>query len=106
MHRNLDRRVEVLVSITNPAHISEIGSCSVAFDDGTASWRLEPDGIGSAYHGCDGEPLLDMQEYLINATSRRRATAKCRPVPSVSTARTRKEQRRLRGARSWRPAPW
>jgi polyphosphate kinase len=78
MHRNLDRRVEVLISITNPAHIAEIGDLfDIAFDDGTASWQLEPDGTWIP-HTTDagGEPLLDMQEYLINASSRRRATAK------------------------------
>ena len=52
MHRNLDRRVEVLVSITNPAHISEIGELfDIAFDEGTASWHLQPDGtLDSAHH--------------------------------------------------------
>jgi polyphosphate kinase len=78
MHRNLDRRVEVLVSITNPAHIAEIGELfDIAFDEGTASWQLQPDGTWIP-HTADagGEPLLDMQEYLINASSRRRGTAK------------------------------
>jgi polyphosphate kinase len=78
MHRNLDRRVEVLVSITNPAHIAEIGELfDIAFDEGTASWQLQPDGTWIP-HTADakGEPLLDMQDYLINASSRRRATAK------------------------------
>lgn len=42
MHRNLDRRVEVLVSITNPRHIGQIEEWfDLAFDEGTAS-RLEP----------------------------------------------------------------
>jgi polyphosphate kinase len=78
MHRNLDRRVEVLVSITNPAHVAEIGDLfDVAFDEGTASWQLQPDGTWVP-HTADraGEPLLDMQDYLINASSRRRTTAK------------------------------
>ncbi len=78
MHRNLDRRVEVLVSITNPAHIAEIGDLfDIAFDEGTASWQLQPDGTWIPHTAdANGEPLLDMQEYLINASSRRRATAK------------------------------
>ena len=78
MHRNLDRRVEVLVSITNPAHIDEIGELfDIAFDEGTASWQLQPDGTWIP-HTADreGDPLLDMQDYLINASSRRRATVK------------------------------
>jgi polyphosphate kinase len=78
MHRNLDRRVEVLVSITNPAHIAEIGLLfDIAFDEGTASWQLQPDGTWIPHTAdASGEPLLDMQEYLINTSSRRRATAK------------------------------
>ncbi len=48
MHRNLDRRVEVLASITNPAHVAEItGLFDIAFDNGTASWRLPPTAPGS-----------------------------------------------------------
>jgi polyphosphate kinase len=78
MHRNLDRRVEVLVSITNPAHIGEIEELfKIAFDEGTAAWQLQPDGTWIPHTtDASGEPLLDMQEYLINATGRRRATAK------------------------------
>ncbi len=76
MHRNLDRRVEVLVSITNPAHIAEIEQLfEIAFDDGTASWHLQPDGTWIPHtRDADDQPLLDMQEYLINTTTRRRAT--------------------------------
>ena len=75
MHRNLDRRVEVLASITNPAHVAEISNLfDIAFDKGTASWKLQPDGTWIAFTAdSEGQPLLDMQEYLINATSRRRA---------------------------------
>ncbi|HEX5907460.1 MAG TPA: RNA degradosome polyphosphate kinase [Propionibacteriaceae bacterium] len=78
MHRNLDRRVEVLASITNPAHVAEIDELfKMAFDDGTASWWLQPDGTWIPHTANEhGKPLLDMQEYLINATSRRRAAAK------------------------------
>ena len=75
MHRNLDRRVEVLASITNPAHVAEIGGLfDLAFAKGTASWKLQPDGTWIAYTLDDeGQPLLDMQEFLINSKSRRRA---------------------------------
>lgn len=74
MHRNLDRRVEVLVSITNPAHLEEIGSLfDLAFDDGTVCWLLDSDGRWTPRTtGDDGSPLLDLQEYLINAKTRRR----------------------------------
>jgi polyphosphate kinase len=78
MHRNLDRRVEVLASITNPAHIAEISELfEIAFAKTTASWKLQPDGTWIAFTtDAEGRPLLDMQEYLINATSRRRTVAK------------------------------
>jgi polyphosphate kinase len=78
MHRNLDRRVEVLASITNPAHVAQISELfDIAFAKSTASWKLQPDGSWIAFTtDAQGRPLLDMQEYLINATSRRRTAAK------------------------------
>jgi polyphosphate kinase len=74
MHRNLDRRVEVLVSITNPSHVAEIADLfELAFDPGTASWQLQPDGTWlQCTVDATGKALLDMQEYLINVKSRRR----------------------------------
>ena len=74
MHRNLDRRVEVLVSITNPAHLEEIGSLfDLAFDEGTVCWLLDSEGRWTPRTtDADGSPLLDLQEYLINAKTRRR----------------------------------
>jgi polyphosphate kinase len=74
MHRNLDRRVEVLASITHPSHIAEITELfDLAFDEATASWQLLPDGTWIP-HTTDlaGRPLLDMQDYLINTKRRRR----------------------------------
>jgi polyphosphate kinase len=75
MHRNLDRRVEVLASITNPSHITEISELfDIAFDEGTAAWLLDADdGWTPRTLDAAGEPLLDMQEFLISAKSRRRA---------------------------------
>jgi len=74
MHRNLDRRVEVLASINSATHVAEIGELfDVAFDHGTASWKLQPDGTWVAFTVDDeGKPLLDMQEWLIGTKSRRR----------------------------------
>ncbi len=44
MHRNLDRRVEVVVGLNNPKHIAQIEAMfDLAFDEGTASWWLEGD---------------------------------------------------------------
>ena len=37
MHRNLDRRVELLVRVTDPAHRAELrGLIDLAMDDGTS----------------------------------------------------------------------
>jgi polyphosphate kinase len=75
MHRNLDRRVEVLASITNPAHVAEIeGLFELAFDHGTAAWWLNSDGTWTQHTvDAEGEPLTDMQAHLISVKSRRRA---------------------------------
>ena len=73
MHRNLDRRVEVLASLTNPRHMATIEELfDLAFDDGTASWWLEPDGWVQHTANADGEPLLDIQEHLISSLGSRR----------------------------------
>ena len=76
MHRNLDRRVEVLVQLNNPAHIAQIEELfRLAFDEGTASWHLGPDGWSQRTTDADGKPLLDIQEHLITVLGSRRAPA-------------------------------
>lgn len=76
MHRNLDRRVEALVRLSRPEHRQEVeGLFDLAFDPGTASWHLRPDGTWERVHtGPDGEPLADMQQVLIERKQRRRST--------------------------------
>ncbi len=78
MHRNLDRRVECLVRLPGTAQIEEVGRMlDLAFDDGTASWWLEPSGEWVSHHrDAEGAPLRDMHEVLISARRRRRATSK------------------------------
>jgi polyphosphate kinase len=74
MHRNLDRRVETIVGLANPAHIARIEHLfNMAFDEGTASWWLDPQGWQQHTLDAEGEPLLDMQEYLIAEMGQRRA---------------------------------
>jgi polyphosphate kinase len=75
MHRNLDRRVEVMVRLTRPEHHTELEEqFDLAFDDGVSSWRLEPDGTWIGVHTSpDGEPLEDLQQILIERKQRRRA---------------------------------
>src|SRR5680860_311874 len=76
MHRNLDRRVEALVRITDPGGIAELDELlRCTMDAGTASWHLGPDGVWTHHHlDADGEPLRDLQEHLIATRSRRRGT--------------------------------
>ncbi|MEL4358582.1 MULTISPECIES: RNA degradosome polyphosphate kinase [unclassified Luteococcus] len=73
MHRNLDRRVEVMVGITNHRHIAEIEQMfATAFDEGTVSWQL----VDTQWtpHTTDeyGQPLVDLQELEIQHTAQRR----------------------------------
>jgi polyphosphate kinase len=67
MHRNLDRRVELLVRISEPAHKRRLrGLIDLGMDDGTSSWWLRGDGEW-VRHGRDEHwnPLRDIQEVLI-----------------------------------------
>ncbi len=73
MHRNLDRRVEVLVQLPRKAQVDEIDRLlNLAFDEGTASWALESDGVWTR-HAFDpeGAPLRDYQDTLIQTKRRR-----------------------------------
>ena len=74
MHRNLDRRVEVLVQIPTREHVDELGALlDLGFDDGNASWWLEPDGGWTPHHrDADGQPLADVQAVQIALHRRRR----------------------------------
>ncbi len=73
MHRNLDRRVETLVSITDPDQIAEIEDLlSLGFAPGTAAWDLNSDGSWTRrLFGETGERLTDIQELLIAIKSKR-----------------------------------
>ncbi|KZX20840.1 polyphosphate kinase [Rathayibacter tanaceti] len=77
MHRNLDRRVEALVRIVEPAHLSEIDDMfERAMDERTASWWLGPDGDWTRHHlDEDGAPLADLQNQLMQHITHRKRTA-------------------------------
>jgi polyphosphate kinase len=76
MHRNLDRRVESLVRVGDPAHCSRIRELiALGMDDGTSSWWLGSDGNWTRHaRDASGAPLLDVQEMLISERSRGRLT--------------------------------
>ena len=69
MHRNLDRRVEVLVRVSVPALCQDMVSLlDLAVDDATASWWLDSDGTWTRHNMDDsGKPLLDIQSHLIQS---------------------------------------
>jgi polyphosphate kinase len=75
MHRNLDRRVELLVRVTEPAQRAELrGLIDLAMDPGTAAWWLAQDGTWTRHHLDEaGEPLNDLQDMLIRARQGRAA---------------------------------
>jgi polyphosphate kinase len=69
MHRNLDRRVELLVRVAEPAQRAELrGLIDLAMDPDTASWWLAGDGTWTRHHlDASGAPLNDLQDLLIRA---------------------------------------
>ncbi len=74
MHRNLDRRVEALVRVSDPAHCTRLRELiALGMDDGTASWWLHGDGSWTRHaRDADGRPLRDIQETLIREKTRGR----------------------------------
>jgi len=67
MHRNLDRRVELLVQVTDPGHQRRVRRVlGLGMDDRTSSWWLDKDGHW-VRHSRDeaGNPRRDVQETLI-----------------------------------------
>src|SRR5580704_2646193 len=67
MHRNLDRRVELLCSVKEPDQQRELRALiDAAMDDVTSSWWLSGDGTWTRHHlDGDGKHLRDLQEYLL-----------------------------------------
>ncbi|CAN7428969.1 RNA degradosome polyphosphate kinase [Microbacterium foliorum] len=74
MHRNLDRRVEALVRVTDPGHMKDLlDFFDLAMDPGTTSWHLGADGVWTR-HATDaaGKPLIDLQDKTMGLVQRRR----------------------------------
>ncbi|QKE82728.1 RNA degradosome polyphosphate kinase [Arthrobacter sp. NEB 688] len=80
MHRNLDRRVEALVRLTDPRHIDDLRSL---MERGAAEkyshWALGPDGRWTRHHlDEEGQPLEDLQSALVEMHAKRRRKARRR----------------------------
>ena len=59
MHRNLDRRVEVLVRVVDPSAVAELDDIlAVAMGTDVASWHLDADGQWTRTHGRDYQELM------------------------------------------------
>jgi len=72
MHRNLDRRVEVLVRL-GAEHAAQVSSLiDMGFDDSTKAWIGQPDGSWTPHvTDADGAPCRDLQEHLIEVRAAR-----------------------------------
>jgi polyphosphate kinase len=74
MHRNLDRRVEVLVRLPHQAAIDQVTALlELAFDPHTSAWELTADGTWTREAPTDDTQVVDLQERLILQHTRRRA---------------------------------
>ena len=73
MHRNLDRRIEVLVRLSDPRHVAEIlDHVRRGLSDEVASWHLHPDGSWQRVAtDPTGQPLVDIQDETMHRIARR-----------------------------------
>lgn len=85
MHRNLDRRVEALVRINDPAQKATLtGIIRRGTSSKTAAWTLRKNGTWKRkVTSKDGDRLKDLQEGLMHKTTQR--AARSRGVPKSNT---------------------
>ena len=74
MHRNLDRRVEALVKISQTDHLREVHELlELAMSDDVSVWELDSSGVWSRETlSPTGEKLLDMQDELMARTLKKK----------------------------------
>ena len=80
MHRNLDRRVEALVQLTDPRHVADLQALmDRGMGDVYMHWRLGGDGRWMRHHvDEDGTELPDLQRALVDMHAKRRRKARRR----------------------------
>lgn len=78
MHRNLDRRIEVLASILDPEHLERIDRFfDFGFSDDVSSWHMQPDGSWRRFTtGSEGQHLPDLQDLVMRDRSEASARRK------------------------------
>jgi polyphosphate kinase len=79
MHRNLDRRIEALIHITDPAHIEQLNrQLDRGMSDQVQSWALLAEGTWERRaHSADGELRADVQhETMMEIMQRKRGVGK------------------------------
>jgi polyphosphate kinase len=76
MHRNLDRRVEVLVRLSQPEHFQTIQDLfDLAMSDQISSWKLNSEGQWQrTQFDEDGNQLRDFQDVIMQAISDKRGS--------------------------------
>jgi polyphosphate kinase len=76
MHRNLDRRVEVLVRLSEPEHVGSIVQMfELAMSDQVSAWRLDSSGnwLRSAFDD-EGNKLSDYQDTIMQSIANPRGS--------------------------------
>ena len=73
MHRNLDRRIEVLVRLSDERHIQQVVEhITRGTSDEVASWHLHADGHWQRVSiDAPGQPLVDIQDETMHKIARR-----------------------------------
>ena len=72
MHRNLDRRVEVMVEVTDRAARAHLrDTLDLAFGADIVAWEMQPDGDWKRNPGQPGKPLRDYQDVLMHRHAKR-----------------------------------
>lgn len=78
MRRNLDRRIEVLVRLVSPEHITRINAIiNLHMSDTASSWILESDGHWDRQIVTDGLPI-DVQDTLMHEAGERNKAGRTR----------------------------
>jgi len=73
MHRNLDRRIEVLVKLADPQHVNQVlDHVTRGMSGDVSSWHLGPDGTWTRVAlDSVGSPLVDIQDETMHRIAKR-----------------------------------